>query len=65
MSSDEILDQLQKNKSNQRIGSEVFGVAIDSEDIKPGLPVKDIIKEMRQASKEDLIRASDNQPQLC
>ena len=55
-----ILQELEKNEKDQKIRDKVFGAPIDSERIKKGLPVKEIIKEMRKASRENLFRVSTN-----
>jgi indole-3-glycerol phosphate synthase len=55
-----ILEELAENKKNQKIGAEVFSVSPSETEIKHGLSVKEIIREMKKASKENLIRIPNN-----
>jgi hypothetical protein len=50
-----ILEELAKNEKNVKIGDEVFNVAITDEDMKVGLPLEEVIEEMKKASKENLL----------
>ena len=55
-----ILKKLAENKQNQKIGNELFVTPLEQQNIKPGKSLKVIIKAMEKASKEQLLRMSDD-----
>ena len=55
-----ILEELATNKKNQRIGVETFATDLSDADVKKGKSTEEISKEMKKASRENLIRFSSH-----
>lgn len=60
MSGNKILEELARNKKNVEIGKEFFGTSPMGTEVKRGAPIKEIIEKMQKASKQNVIRISNN-----
>jgi hypothetical protein len=54
------LEELAENKENQKIGQETFVIPLEEGSIKRGRSLQEIIKEMKKASTEKLLKTSDD-----
>lgn len=55
MQPSQILKELTKNKKDEEIILKIFGAPSPDEEIKEGLPLKELFKVIKKASKENLL----------
>lgn len=55
-----ILDELAENKKDQKVGPETFATPLKTEDIQPGRSLEEIIAAMKKASREKLLKVTDD-----
>lgn len=60
MTSDLILKEIESTEKNVKVGTATFNVPIPDSEVKQGLSIEDIVKEMKEASKKQLFPSIKN-----